>query len=232
MMLLIFLRSSMSFPSAASLLDTSSILLPVWTLKWKTDSVTLVSSVFHRDSSEPRWGARLRGPLGKSPAPISHAAQKPRREIDEDWSYLSSELFLRLLGERLDYLWQTPHSFSLRKTLLWATKGNHQCLIIPTEVTVMLSHFETHSQKRFFTPHVGGGIFWVPDYFDIHSSPDSKLSAHNECIIIPVRPPCEQRVHISKINRTPGYWVSQGMEHSWGLLMSENFQEKQHKISV
>lgn len=156
----------------------------------------------------------LRGPLGKSPAPVSHAAQKPRREIDEDWSYLSSELFLWPLGERLDYLWQTLHRFSLRRTLLWATKGNHQRLIIPTEVTVMLSQFETHSQKRVFTPHVGGGISWVPDYFDIHSSPGSKLPAHNECIIIPLRPPWEQRVHISKINRTPGYWVGQGMEYS------------------
>lgn len=46
-MLLIFLRSSMSFPSAVSLLDTSSILLSVWTSKWKTDCVTLVSSTFH-----------------------------------------------------------------------------------------------------------------------------------------------------------------------------------------
>lgn len=45
----------------------------------------LVSSVFHRDSSEPMgvFSWELRGRLGKSSAPIAHAAQRPGRETAE-----------------------------------------------------------------------------------------------------------------------------------------------------
>lgn len=158
--------------------------------------------------SRALWGGgeRLgwaRGLLGKSPAPAAHAAQEPRRDTAEVTRQVS-DFYNFLLPDLISS--SSSAQILAEKDVAVSNQRNVPAhVIIPREVTVTLSHCETHSQKRFPPPSSFGrwdilscSLFW-------HSSLGPKLPAQDECIIISLRPPWEKRDHVSRINRTFGY---------------------------
>lgn len=173
----------------------------------------LISSVFHRDSSEPMAGFSWGAEMPSWQILCSNSPCSPEARERNYWSFLWSELFLQPFCARLDYLWQLCSDSGWEIHCVNNHRKTASVWLCPEKG--LLSHSETCSQQRFFTHHLGGEIFWVPT----HRSPGSKLPVHNECIIInSPQPLWEQRDHISKINRAPGYWVSRGVEHCKAYL--------------